>query len=207
LRDSKALRHPIRPPCTRVLQLNRSHYLARITSEERTFTAADLHCLHRDTFSSRVSDSPRIRRRLQPSRYTPKPNAALAAANVPGPGGTTDPALRIRRRLQPSRYTPKPNAALAAANIRRPGGTTDPSPALQPANKPCNSPSEPLLLERIPVLFDHRVRKHFSRNAFHLSLRLRPRQTPIQGDLKILPLAHLIQPLVTHLFQCTLNGF
>src|SRR5579862_1261683 len=65
----------------------------------------------------------------------------------------------------------------------------------------------PLLLDRIPVFFNDRIRKHFSRNTFHLSLSFLLAQAAVQGDLEILSLAHLIKPLVTHLFQCTLNGF
>src|SRR5580698_4329368 len=55
-------------------------------------------------------------------------------------------------------------------------------------------------------LFNDGIGQHFTGDPLNFSLCLSRRESPVQSELKIFPLAHTLQTLVAHLLQRALNG-
>lgn len=63
------------------------------------------------------------------------------------------------------------------------------------------------VFKRKTKLFNYWVGKHVAGNPAHFGFSFSTGESTIEGEFKILPLAYVIQPFVTHFFKSALNGF
>src|SRR6266571_1383647 len=68
-------------------------------------------------------------------------------------------------------------------------------------------PYKVLFFNGIPEFLDHRIGQNLARDSPNLALRLGLVQSSGEGQLEKLTLTHILQPVVTHLVERSLDGF
>src|ERR1035437_4929097 len=131
--------------------------------------------------SSRLRSLPSARRSCSPS---PSPATAIPAESYPRYSSRRKPSMMIGTTLFLPTYPTMPHIKKTSRDFPRPF----------------------LLGQGETELFNYGVGQHFAGDALDLGLRLFARQSSVQRQLKILPLANAFQTFVSHLLERALDG-
>src|ERR1700680_1935803 len=131
--------------------------------------------------SSRLRSFPSARRNCSP---LPFPATAIPAESYPRYSSRRSPSIMIGTTLFLPTYPTMPHIRTSK-----------------------DFPARPLFGQGETELFDDRIGQHFAGDSLNLGLRLFARQSPVQRQLKILPLANAFQAFVPHFLERAVNGF